>query len=64
VLEISDDGRGIEADELRSVRSLGLLGMKERARRLGGDVTISGSPGRGTSVTLSVPWTETIGDRQ
>ncbi len=64
VLEISDDGRGIEADELRSVRSLGLLGMKERARRLGGDVTISGSPGRGTTVTLSVPWTKLSGDRQ
>ncbi len=63
VLEISDDGRGIETDELRSARSLGLLGMKERARRLGGDVSITGTPGRGTTVTLSVPWAEREGDQ-
>jgi PAS domain S-box-containing protein len=58
ILEISDDGRGIDQTELRSARSLGLLGMKERARRLGGDVSVTGTPGRGTVVTLSVPWTE------
>ncbi len=56
LLEIADDGRGIDSDELRSARSLGLLGMKERARRLGGDVSITGTRGRGTVVALSVPW--------
>jgi two-component system sensor histidine kinase UhpB len=55
VLEVEDDGRGIGAEELRSARSLGLLGMKERARRLGGDVSIEGHPGRGTKVALAVP---------
>jgi signal transduction histidine kinase len=54
-LEVEDDGRGIGAEELRSARSLGLLGMKERARRLGGDVSIEGHPGRGTKVALAVP---------
>jgi two-component system sensor histidine kinase UhpB len=58
LLEISDDGRGIDQDELRSARSLGLLGMKERARRLGGDVSVNGARGRGTTVALSVPWAE------
>ena len=62
LLEITADGRGIDQAELRSARSLGLLGMKERARRLGGDVVIAGTPGRGTSVTLSVPWAQALGE--
>ena len=54
-LTIRDNGRGITKAELSSVESIGLLGMTERARLLGGRVTISGSPGRGTTVTVSVP---------
>jgi signal transduction histidine kinase len=41
--------------ELASVESIGLLGMTERARLLGGRVTITGAAGRGTTVTVSVP---------
>ena len=36
-------------------RSLGLLGMRERALHVGGEVNISGAPGRGTKVTVSIP---------
>ena len=54
-LAIRDNGRGITKTELASVESIGLLGMTERARLLGGRVTIAGSPGRGTSVTVDVP---------
>ncbi len=54
-LEVSDDGRGISEETVAAVKSLGLLGMRERARRLGGQFAISGAPGQGTTVTLSVP---------
>lgn len=56
-LVIRDNGRGITKPELTSVESIGLLGMTERARLLGGRVTIAGSPGRGTSVRVNVPIT-------
>ena len=35
--------------------SLGLLGMQERAQLLGGEVSILGAPGRGTTVSVSIP---------
>jgi signal transduction histidine kinase len=54
-LTVRDNGRGISKAERGSVNSLGLLGMNERARLLGGRVSITGSPGRGTTVTLRVP---------
>ena len=54
-LTIRDNGRGITKAELSSVKSIGLLGMTERARLLGGRVTIAGAPGRGTTVTVTVP---------
>jgi PAS domain S-box-containing protein len=54
-LVVRDDGRGITEAELAGRRSLGLLGMRERALLLGGDVTIQGQPGQGTTVMLQVP---------
>ena len=55
VVEITDDGRGITDPERSGPASLGLLGIRERAHLLGGEVTISGIPGRGTTVTARVP---------
>lgn len=54
-LEVSDDGRGITADELRGTRSLGLLNLRERAMALGGSVTIAPRASGGTSVALHIP---------
>jgi signal transduction histidine kinase len=54
-LQVHDDGRGIQADEIGGMRSLGLLGMRERAKRLGGTFNIQGVPGDGTIVTVSIP---------
>jgi PAS domain S-box-containing protein len=54
-LEVKDDGQGITESEIINSRSLGLLGMKERALLVGGEVKITGSPGAGTSVLVRVP---------
>jgi signal transduction histidine kinase len=56
-LVVKDNGRGITKAERSSVNSVGLLGMSERARLLGGRVTIAGEAGRGTTVTVEVPIT-------
>jgi signal transduction histidine kinase len=57
VLAVRDDGRGIRAEEIHDPRSLGLLGMRERARRAGGNVTFENArpDGRGTVVSFRVP---------
>ncbi len=56
VLEVVDDGRGFDPGdgELRA-RHLGLTSMEARARRLGGALTITSHPGRGTTVRLEAP---------
>jgi two-component system sensor histidine kinase UhpB len=55
VLTVQDNGRGIMPGEIRDRRSIGLLGMEERAALLGGEFSISGEPGRGTTVTVRIP---------
>jgi signal transduction histidine kinase len=57
-LVVKDNGRGITKAERSSTQSIGLLGMSERARLLGGRVTITGVPGRGTTVSVRVPMTQ------
>jgi signal transduction histidine kinase len=56
-LEIRDNGRGLEAARVRSddSRQFGLLGMSERAKRLGGRFELSGPPGEGTTVRVVIP---------
>jgi signal transduction histidine kinase len=53
-LEIADDGVGVPEIGRRDA-TLGLLGMRERARRLGGDCTIKRRAPRGTIVSVVVP---------
>lgn len=53
-LTIADNGRGITNEEKSGRRSLGLLGMRERAYLIGGTVEISASKGKGTVVTLRI----------
>ena len=55
IVEVRDNGKGIRAEELADARSLGLLGMRERALVFGGEVTVTGFHGRGTAVTLRMP---------
>jgi PAS domain S-box-containing protein len=55
VLEVEDNGVGISPAQLAERRSLGLLGMRERAGAFGGAVEIVGSKGQGTTVTVQIP---------
>jgi PAS domain S-box-containing protein len=55
VLEVEDDGVGISLEQLAERRSLGLLGMRERATVFGGAVEIAGRPGQGTTVMARIP---------
>ena len=54
-LIVKDNGRGITKAQRSNAKSIGLLGMGERARLLGGRLTIAGVQGRGTTVTVQVP---------
>ncbi|HEY3818531.1 MAG TPA: GAF domain-containing protein [Polyangiaceae bacterium] len=54
-LEIRDDGKGITRAEVSNPRSLGLLGIRERARRLGGGGKVAVGPAGGTIVSVRVP---------
>jgi signal transduction histidine kinase len=55
VLEVKDNGRGISDAEIHNFKSIGLLGMQERATLLGGKVSWQGRPGQGTVVAVRIP---------
>jgi PAS domain S-box-containing protein len=54
-LQVKDDGDGIDEDALYRPTSLGLLGIRERARRLGGWARVGPAEPRGTVVKLVLP---------
>ena len=49
-LTIADNGRGITEEEIQAPPSLGLLGMRERVEFLKGSFTVTGKPGKGTTI--------------
>ncbi|MCC6316563.1 MAG: sensor histidine kinase [Gemmatimonadaceae bacterium] len=55
MLAIEDDGRGFVPSDDGDGEHLGLRGMRDRARRLGGYVLVDSAPGDGVSVTLALP---------
>jgi signal transduction histidine kinase len=64
VMEVKDNGRGISIDEITNTKSIGLLGMRERATLLGGELTIIGQAGQGTAVTVRIPLSRQPSDPQ
>jgi len=52
---ISDHGRGFEVTTALANRSLGLIGMRERAAYVGGTVNFESAPGHGTTVRIEIP---------
>ncbi len=56
-LRVADNGQGFEQDEAFDELGghFGLLGMRERAERLGGELRLHSEPGQGTEVAVTVP---------
>lgn len=54
-LEVKDNGVGISTEQIKNSKSLGLIGMKERAHILGGEVSIEGIPNIGSRVKIQIP---------
>lgn len=52
---IEDNGKGFDAEGAGQRRSLGLIGMRDRARLVGGRLTVESRPGHGTTIMAEVP---------
>ncbi len=57
ILEVKDDGKGIQKEQIENPKSLGILGIRERVRNLGGEFCIQNNSGKGTAVTVKLPYT-------
>jgi signal transduction histidine kinase len=55
VMQVRDNGIGIPADKIRSPKSMGLLGIRERLLAWNGTVNIESQAGKGTTVTVQIP---------
>ncbi len=53
IVQVSDDGKGFNSER---TRGLGLLGMEERVKRLGGTFTVESNPGQGVTLTADLPF--------
>jgi len=54
-LDINDNGKGFTSVDQSTRRSFGLIGMRERAAMLGGEMKIHSQPGAGTSIEIVIP---------
>lgn len=55
VVEVRDNGVGFDPEGPRDRRSVGLLGIRERALAVGGELLVSSSPGWGTVLRVRIP---------
>ncbi len=54
-MKVKDNGLGITEEQRTASGSFGLIGMRERALVLGGDIGINGVPGKGTTILVRMP---------
>ena len=54
-MEVRDNGRGITDEEVNNPRTMGLLGMRERALALGGEVRVTRGRRNGTRLLVILP---------
>lgn len=57
ILTVRDNGLGFNTKEVKSKRTLGFIGMRERALMVGAELSIKSEKGTGTMVTLEIPLT-------
>jgi two-component system, NarL family, sensor histidine kinase UhpB len=55
MLAVEDNGVGFIPESLSGVRSLGLVGMRERAMACGGTLIVRGKPGEGSAIVVMIP---------
>ena len=55
ILEVKDNGKGIDAEKKRKNKSFGLLGIKERTFALGGTFELKSQIGKGTLIRILIP---------
>lgn len=59
IVRIEDDGQGVDLeqrlDEFYQAKKMGIWGMRERARLLGGQITLRSRPGRGMRIHIEIP---------
>ncbi len=55
LVEINDNGKGIKEEDIKNIKSLGLIGMRERVLLLNGTLSISGKPSMGTTIAVELP---------
>lgn len=58
ILEVRDNGKGLTREDRRKPDSFGLIGMRERAYALGGELRIDSEPGSGTMIQIKIPNSE------
>jgi signal transduction histidine kinase len=62
IMTVEDNGKGITEREIHDPKSLGLLGIRERALIFGGEAHIIGAKGKGTAVVVKIPFKKTAED--
>lgn len=67
-LTVRDDGCGFDVETILAqptgMQGIGLFGMKERAALVGGELTVQSTPGRGTSIQITLPLKGQAGNGQ
>ena len=54
-LEVRDNGKGIQDEQISDPKAFGLLGIRERVQYMGGELRIGGEPNKGTRVLVKIP---------
>ena len=54
-ISVEDNGKGMTQEQMNNRKSLGIVGMKERISRLGGEFNIVSEPGKGTRLDIIIP---------
>jgi len=56
IVTVRDDGVGFSTSDPRKPQSFGLLGVRERASLLGGEIRVNSTPGQGTEIEVRLPF--------